>query len=149
MAAAGGARGEGEGVVSVDLHEMGGRVLSVFGPFGSRTLIELPTDVAQEMFPDGLAFSGRPDVVEATEREVAALGERAPEVGGSALASAAVALAYELTNPFNSATSKSMCARELREAMARLRELAPPKAERDRIDEVARKREARRRSAGT
>ena len=83
-------------------------------------------------------------VVEAVGRDLERMGD---EVSESALAATALALAAELDDADNSATSKSMCARALNETMAVLRELAPPKAERDRIDEVTRKREARRRSA--
>jgi hypothetical protein len=60
-----------------------------------------------------------------------------------------MALAREISNPFNSATSKSMCAREMREHLNRLRELLPPDDEEDKVDDLARAREARRaRAAG-
>lgn len=85
-------------------------------------------------------------VVSAVERDLKALGGGLAE---SSLAAAAFALARELDCAENSATSKSMCARALRETMDRLQELAPPKAERDRIDEVSDRRERRRRSAGS
>jgi hypothetical protein len=73
--------------------------------------------------------------------------ERLPrDLAESGLAASARALARELDRP-NSATSKSMCARALHDALDRLRELAPPERKADRIDEVNRKREERRRAA--
>jgi hypothetical protein len=42
-----------------------------------------------------------------------------------------------------------MCARALQEVLDKLRELAPPVKEDDRIDEVSARRSARRRSSGT
>jgi hypothetical protein len=71
------------------------------------------------------------------ERDLAKIRERDPEVADSALAASAVALAREIEHPFNSATSKSMCAGKLHEALDRLRELAPPKQEDDRIEDLA------------
>jgi hypothetical protein len=129
------------GLVTDDLHERGARVLSVFGPFGSRTLVEMPTEVAQELFPDGLGLSGRMDVIEAAERDIAVIGEKDEALARSALAASAVAMAYEVANPFNSATSKSMCQARLVDALDRLRALAPAVDEGG--DEVDRKRRAR------
>lgn len=83
-------------------------------------------------------------VVEAVGRELDALPGVLAE---GALAASALALAEAIDAP-GSATSKAMVAKELRETMAALRALAPPKVERDRIDEVNQKREQRRRSAG-
>lgn len=80
-------------------------------------------------------------VVGAVRRDLERLGD---EASGSALAATALALAAELDDAENSATSKSMCARALNETMASLRELAPPKPTADRIDEVKEKREDRR-----
>ena len=130
-----------------DFYELGGRVLSVFGPFGCKTLIELPTETAAEMFPDGLALSGRTDVVAAIERDIAAIRKRDPALADSALAASAVTLAYEMQDPYNSATSKSMCAGKLHEALAELRELCPPERETDAVDELGSKREERRAAA--
>lgn len=79
------------------------------------------------------------DAVERDLRDVGPLKE-------SALAATALALADELDGP-GSSTSKAMVAKELRETLAALRALAPSKHERDRLDEVTRKREQRRRSA--
>lgn len=73
--------------------------------------------------------------------------EQFGDLKGSALAASAIALAKELDSATNSATSKSMIARELREHMDRLRELAPPMEEADGVDELAKQRERRRGSA--
>lgn len=131
-----------------DLFDQGARVLSVFGPFGSRTLVEMPTSVAVEVFSGGLASSSRSGVVEAVERDLAAIRSRSPEVADSGLAASAVALAYELEDPFVSATAKSMCAKALADAMVRLREWAPPVEEKDGLDELKARRTARRRVGG-
>jgi hypothetical protein len=80
-------------------------------------------------------------VVEALERDVTALGEL--PVGSEALVASAFALARELDDE-NSATSKSMCARALREAMAEIRVLAPTKPKADALDELANRRQTRR-----
>lgn len=55
----------------------------------------------------------------------------------STLAASALALAREMDDPDNSATSKSMCARSLIETMERLFSLEPPKKENDRLDELS------------
>jgi hypothetical protein len=62
----------------------------------------------------------------------------------SALAMSCLALAREIDNPQNSATSKSMCARSLLETWDRLLELAPPEADDDELDDLAARRDARR-----
>lgn len=86
-------------------------------------------------------------VTEAVERDLAAMPSG---VADSGLAAVALALAAELDAPKNSATSKSMCAGQLRDALRDLRALAPPKRERDELDDL-RIRHASRRSgvAGT
>lgn len=66
------------------------------------------------------------------------------DLATSALAASALALAREIDNAGNSATSKSMCARELREHMEQLRSLIPTDQEADELDDLARRREARR-----
>lgn len=134
-------------MAEVDLYELGGRVLSVFGPFGCKTLIELPTETAAEMFPEGLALSGRADVVAAVERDIALIRKRDAALADSALAASAVALAYEMQDPFNSATSKSMCAGKLHDALKELRDLCPPEKETDAVDELGARREERRAAA--
>jgi hypothetical protein len=128
---------------AVDLHALGARAVSVFGAFNSRVLIEMPAEAAQELFPEPFSESGRLNVIEAAEREVEAIGERDASLAGSALAASAVALAYEIANPFNSATSKSMCAREMRDTLDRLRELAPEEDHADSLDELKQRRTER------
>ena len=128
---------------TVDLHALGARVVSVFGAFNSRVLIEMPAEAAQELFPEPFSDSGRLNVIEAAEREVEATRERDASLADSALAASAVALAYEIANPFNSATSKSMCAREMRDTLDRLRELAPEEDHADSLDELKQRRSER------
>lgn len=82
-------------------------------------------------------------VVEAVERDLALIAERDKGLAESALAASALVLAAELDSAGNSATSKSMCARALREALDRLRELAPAEAEEDKLDELGSRRAAR------
>jgi hypothetical protein len=61
----------------------------------------------------------------------------------SALAATAVILAKELDAADNSATSKSMCAGQLRDTMDRLRELVPKAAEKDKLDALKARRATR------
>ena len=86
-----------------------------------------------------------PSTVEAAVlADVAALG--ALPVGSGALVASAVALARELDMK-NSATSKSMCARALREVMDRLMELSPQAGrEPDALDDLSERRRRRRAS---
>lgn len=129
---------------NVDLYASGARVVSVFGAFNSRVLIEMPAEAAQEMFPEPFAMSAQTSVIEAAERSVDAIRSRDGDLGESALAASAVALAREIENPYNSATSKSMCAREMRDTLDRLLQLAPEKVEADGLDDLAAAREKRR-----
>ena len=85
-------------------------------------------------------------VVTAVERDLKALG---PDAKGSTLAATALALARELDQPGNSATSKSMCAKSMVEVMREVRALAPAKREADRLDELNARRQARRQSTRT
>lgn len=82
-----------------------------------------------------------------TVRE-AVLGDLSGLGGGlerSGLALTALALADELDDDRNSATSKSMCAKALQDILDRLRELAPPKTVRgDAVADLAARRAARR-----
>jgi hypothetical protein len=80
-------------------------------------------------------------VVEAVNFDLEQLGE---DLSKTSLAASALALAAEMDEPGNSATSKSMCAKALLETMDRLRQLAPPKREKTRRDELADKRATRR-----
>lgn len=75
--------------------------------------------------------------------------ERLPvDLRGSGLAATALALAAEIDAPGNSATSKSMCAKALLDALDRIRALAPPERKVDGIDRIAKQRE-KRRAAGS
>lgn len=79
-------------------------------------------------------------VLAGVESELARLNE---QLAHSGLAASALALAHELDIP-NSATSKANCARALREALDRLRELAPPETpEDDPIDQLRARHVAR------
>lgn len=122
----------------------GTHLISVFGPFNSRVLIEMSAERAAALFADLGEPTARSRVIDSVEQELQEIRKRAPAIADGQLAATAIALAYELEHPYNSATSKSMCARALNETMDRLRELAPQKAERDGIDELARKRDTRR-----
>ena len=55
----------------------------------------------------------------------------------AALKATADALSAIIDDGGNSATSRTMAARELRETLARIRELAPPAARADRVDRLA------------
>jgi hypothetical protein len=131
-------------MADVDLSALGAHVVSVFGPFNSRVLIEMPAEQAEELFPDGLRGAGPAEVLEAVRGDVEALRRRAPEVADSGLAASAVALAREIEHPYNSATSKSMCAKALQDALRELRGLAPAEVKADGIDEINAQRERRR-----
>lgn len=118
------------------------RVVSVFGPKHTRALIELPAELAEQMF-GRLDESPRSEVVEAVQRDLAEIAERDKELSESGLAAVAVRLALELDHPYNSATSKGQCAKTLNETLDRLRELAPEKEESDGVDDLAARRRAR------
>lgn len=65
------------------------------------------------------------------------------EMSKSGLAALALTLAREVDSPGNSATSKSMCARVLFDALERLRELAPVEEKADGLDDLVARRAAR------
>lgn len=88
-------------------------------------------------------------VADAVRRDLDELDAQQPGIGASALALAAVVLAEQMDGRKVSATAKSMCAARLLETLATLRESVPPKVEKDRIDEVGRKRAARKRRASS
>ena len=125
------------------------RVVSVFRN-GLYALVEMHVDRVEEVFGDlPIADAGGTEVVDATRAELAEIRKRDPQVADSALAAAALSMAFELDHPYNSATAKSYCVKELRQTMERLSELAPLGEEGgSRLDELRRKREeATRRSA--
>lgn len=123
-------------------------VISVHGPFDSRTLVDLPTTVAEQLFEDALRDHAPRRVVGAAEGEVEKIREVDATLAESSLAATAIALAFQIESPGNSATSKSMCARELRDTMDRLRELMPESREADGVDDLTARREARIASVG-
>lgn len=130
---------------SVDLHALGARVVSVFGPFGETVLIQMSAESAARMFPDGALGAAAPAMVlDAILRDIERIRKRDPALADSALAASAVAMAREIEHPFNSATSKSMCQARLADALRELRELAPPVESKDGLDEVAERRAKRR-----
>lgn len=75
-------------------------------------------------------------------RDLDEIRSRDAKLADSALGATALALAREIDGG-NSATSKSMCARELRELMTLLKNLAPAAAEKDDLDELRTRRTAR------
>lgn len=123
----------------------GVRCLSIFGPFNSRALVEMSVDQAKQLFGDLPLFAaGDSRPVDAVERDLEDLRSRDKALAESALAAAALQMAYELANPYNSATSKAQCVKSLREALADLREMAPPAVPKDGVDEVNQRRQQRR-----
>jgi hypothetical protein len=78
-------------------------------------------------------------VFERMERELEAMGD----AGKGALAASVLKLAEEMDNPKNCGTSKSMINKELRETLAALRALAPPKVEEDEVEQARKRRVAR------
>lgn len=83
-------------------------------------------------------------VAAAVERDLNEIAKRDKPLSESALAMSALRLAREMDNSGNSATSKSMCAKSLQEAMRELRDLAPVERKKDNIDQLAAKRAKRR-----
>ena len=132
---------------AVDLRALGARVVSVYGPFNSRVLIEMPADKAAGLFPEPLGACGLAVVLDGVVRDLEAIAAVDEALAGSGLAGVAMRLAYELEHPYNSATSKAACARELRETQETLRALAPAEEESDGLDDLAAKRDARRAKA--
>lgn len=83
------------------------------------------------------------EVAKAVERDLAIISRHAPELAQSALAASTLALAREIDEPTNSATSKSMCAKVLLETLDRLRGLIPTDQEADGLDDLAARRATR------
>lgn len=84
-----------------------------------------------------------PTVAAAVDRDLAVIAKLDKALAQSALAASAQALAREIDDPGNSATSKSMCARALLDALAQLREQIPEHDEKDKLDELSARRTAR------
>jgi hypothetical protein len=127
----------------LDLHARGARVLQVFGPFDSRVMVDMPATLARDLFPLPLGTSSPTGVSEGVDREIEAIATADPELARSGLAGMARALALELENPYNSATAKAACAGQLRDTLARLRELAPPEQKASGLDAIKDGRGAR------
>lgn len=123
--------------------EFHGRVVSIFGPFGSKALVEVSIHTARKMIDADVIAPRAFGVIDAVDREIELLRERSPRLADSALAAGLRALAYDLENPYNSLTSKSQATKELREGTDRLRELAPPEVRQDGIDQLADRRAER------
>lgn len=133
------------GALSPDLFRYGARVLRVHG---ERVVISAPRDLAEYLFQAPLSLSASSSSIEAAERDVDKIRERDPAIGESVIAATVVRMAYEVDNPFNSATSKAQCAKELRQAFESLLEQspAPPEEEGD-LERIRRARSARREAA--
>jgi len=118
------------------------RVVSVFRN-GLYVLVEMHVDRAEEVFGDlPIADAGGTEVVDATRAELEEIRERDPRVANSALAAAALSMAFELDHPYNSATAKSYCVKELRQTMDTLREQAPPQVKGgSRLEQLRKERE--------
>jgi len=82
-------------------------------------------------------------VVASVQRDLAKIAQLDSELAQSGLAASALALAKELDKPGNSATSKSMCARALAEALLRLMEQAPEPEEEDKVKDLSARRQKR------
>lgn len=111
--------------------------------------IDLPARAKKAEIEDLIAEAGL-TVVEAVERDLKEIAALDSDLARSGHAAAALALARELDDPANSATSKSMCAKALNETLDKLRALAPPTKEADRVDDLAARRTERlARASGT
>jgi hypothetical protein len=86
-------------------------------------------------------------VVDAVHDELDQIAKLDPKLAVSGFAASAIALAQALDDPGNSATSKSMCARSMFDALDRLRELAPEEKRSSKVDEIGEHRAKRRRRA--
>lgn len=82
-------------------------------------------------------------VASAVEGDLRELAKRDAKLARSGLAASALALAREMDNSSNSATSRAMCARALLDTLDRLWALAPAEQEKDRLDDLSARRAAR------
>lgn len=82
-------------------------------------------------------------VSDAVLAELERLAVKHPELASSPLAMSVLAMAREIDDPGNSATSKSMCQARLVESLDRLRELIPTEEEGDALDELSARRATR------
>ena len=79
-------------------------------------------------------------VLEGVDRELAELRKRDKRLAESGLAEMARALAEGIDSSGNSFTSRSIAAKELRDTMAAIRDLAPVAVKHDKVDELAKRR---------
>lgn len=86
-------------------------------------------------------------VAGAVRRDLGEIAKRDKGLAESSLAMSALRLAELMDDAENSATSRSMCGRELRDTLGRLRELAPKEETKDGLDDLSARRAARRGSA--
>lgn len=86
------------------------------------------------------------NVLESVDADLALLAKRSPGIEKTARAAMARALAAEM-DAGNSATSKSMCAKEIGDIMDALEERAPAVKVGDAVDDLSAKRAARRSAA--
>jgi hypothetical protein len=130
-----------EGLASPDLFEFGARVLRVHGEI---VVLTLPRDLAEYLFKAPLRHGGVVTASEAAERDIGKIRQRDRVVADSAIAATVVSMAREVDDPFNSATSKAQCAKELRQGYERLLEQSPPPApEESDLERLRRKRATR------
>ena len=131
--------------VSPDLFKRGARVITVSH---GRTVIETSTALASYLFRKPLHESARTNAIEAVEADLDEIRSRDARIADSAIAASALRMAHELEDPYNSATAKSMCAKQLQQAMDRLLELSPPgQEEKGRLYELKTNRAKRRPAA--
>lgn len=108
--------------------------VSQVGPFDKVALVLMPLDQAVDLVGK---TSDRPAfVLEGVARDLEAIRETDADLASGALAGVAIAMAFELENPYTSATAKANCANSLRDVLARLRELMPVDREADDLDEL-------------
>jgi hypothetical protein len=86
----------------------------------------------------------KPDMssLASTERDLAELAKRAPELATSGLAASALEMARGMDSGASLA-QKTLAAKEHRETMAQLMALAPKAAKKDRMDDLATRRAKR------
>lgn len=118
-----------------------GHLVAVFGPFASKALVVVSAKVAHQMVDVGEIDAQPAFLINAVADELDRMPE---EIADSAFAALARQLALEISNPFNSATSKAACSKELRETMGALRAWAADGGEEeDDADRRARERAER------
>lgn len=90
---------------------------------------------------DSATDRDRSPIVAAVERDLKRWG---PKLAESALAASALDMARALDEPSTNPTPRSMLHAQLRMTLTELAKLAPPEAADDGIDELSKKRDARR-----